>query len=215
LPHAALGGGFAALLFEAMNRMFAIYLGHMSTYTLVYGAFAAGPLFLVWIYLGWAVTLLGAVLTSMLPDYAHVASARSAPPMPALPDVLEVLRVLAGARGPLSSMHVADSARLPLDRAETVLDALARGGWAAQAADGSWLRACDPEAVTAAQVYESMTRAAVTRVERAPALDRLLEQTTRSVHEVIDVPLRALVDNASDPATGGEPPGTPPASPPR
>jgi membrane protein len=213
--HAALGGALTALLFEATNRMFAVYLGHISTYTTVYGAFAAGPLFLVWIYLGWAVTLLGAVLTSMLPDYAHVAWARSAPPMPALPDVLEVLRVLAGAQGPLSSMHVADSARLPLDRAEAVLDALARGGWAAQAADGSWLRACDPETVTAAQVYESLARAAATRVERAPALDRLLAQTTRSVHDVIDVPLRDLVDDAGDPAATGGPTGTESATLPR
>jgi hypothetical protein len=69
--------------------------------------------------------------------------------------------------------------------------------------------------VTAAQVYESMALAAVTRVERAPALDRLLAQTTRSVHEVIDVPLRALVDDAGDAAATGGAPGTERATPPR
>jgi membrane protein len=205
--HAALGGALTALLFEAMNRAFAVYIGHMSSYTLVYGAFAAGPLFLVWIYLCWAVTLLGAVLTSMLPDYAHAAWTRSAPAAPALPDLLEVLRVLAAGRsraaGP-TAFRVAASARLPLDRAEPVLDALARGGWAAQTADGRWLLACDPEVVTAAQVYESMARSSTTRVERAPALDRLLAQTTRHVHAALDVPLQALADDADRAAADAE-----------
>lgn len=205
--HAALGGAVTALLFEAMNRAFAIYIAHMSAYTLVYGAFAAVPLFLVWIYLCWAVTLLGAVLTSILPDYAHAAWTRSAPAAPALPDLLEVLRALAAAgdrKVMPTALRVASTARLPLDRAEPVLDALARGGWAAQTADGRWLLACDPAVVTAAQVYESMARASATRVERAPALDRLLARTASNVHEALDVPLRALADDAARAAAAGE-----------
>jgi hypothetical protein len=58
--------------------------------------------------------------------------------------------------------------------------------------------------VTAAQVYESMARSSTTRVERAPALDRLLAQTTRHVHAALDVPLQALADDADRAAADAE-----------
>ena len=41
----------------------------MPTYSMVYGAFAIVPLFLLWIYLSWVVTALGAVVTALLPDF--------------------------------------------------------------------------------------------------------------------------------------------------
>jgi len=40
-----------------------------SSYTLVYGAFAAVPLFLLWIYVTWIIVLIGAVLTHSLSAY--------------------------------------------------------------------------------------------------------------------------------------------------
>ncbi|HTZ00490.1 MAG TPA: YhjD/YihY/BrkB family envelope integrity protein [Rhodocyclaceae bacterium] len=39
----------------------------MPTYTAVYGAFAAIPIFLAWLYASWTVILLGALVTAELP----------------------------------------------------------------------------------------------------------------------------------------------------
>ncbi|WP_150698148.1 YihY family inner membrane protein [Pandoraea terrae] len=67
--HDALAGGVAAALaFELAKRGFGLYIRHFPTYTAVYGTFAALPIFLLWIYLSWLVTLLGATVASILPS---------------------------------------------------------------------------------------------------------------------------------------------------
>ena len=65
-PHAILGGIAAALGFSAMQWLFAIYLASVSGYRIIYGAFAAIPIFLLWLYLSWSVILLGALITAEL-----------------------------------------------------------------------------------------------------------------------------------------------------
>ncbi|MBA3032672.1 MAG: YihY family inner membrane protein [Gammaproteobacteria bacterium] len=65
--HAGLSGVLAALAFVGMQRLFALYVVSFPSYTLIYGAFAAVPIFLLWLYLSWSVILVGALLTAELP----------------------------------------------------------------------------------------------------------------------------------------------------
>lgn len=66
LKNAAIGGLFAAILFEIAKRGFVQFVTLSPSYQLIYGAFAAVPLFLVWIYISWGIILLGAELTRLL-----------------------------------------------------------------------------------------------------------------------------------------------------
>ena len=50
-----------------VGRGFGVFIRQFPTYTLIYGALAALPLFLVWIYVSWMITLVGAVLAAALP----------------------------------------------------------------------------------------------------------------------------------------------------
>lgn len=63
------GGVAAAAAFEATKHGFALFVAHFPTYTLVYGAFASVPIFLLWIYLSWVVVLLGAVTAAVMPEW--------------------------------------------------------------------------------------------------------------------------------------------------
>lgn len=65
--HAGLAGVLAALAFVGMQRLFALYVVKLPTYTVIYGAFSTVPIFLLWLYLSWSVILIGALLTAELP----------------------------------------------------------------------------------------------------------------------------------------------------
>ncbi len=66
--HALIGGVMAALLFELAKFGFTQYLLRVTTYQLIYGALAALPVFLIWIYLSWLVVLIGAYITAAFGD---------------------------------------------------------------------------------------------------------------------------------------------------
>jgi membrane protein len=64
---AIIGGIFAGIVFELAKYGFAFFVSEAQIYKTLYGAFAIVPLFLVWIYLTWWVTMAGAVLAASLP----------------------------------------------------------------------------------------------------------------------------------------------------
>lgn len=67
--NALIGGVVVALLFETAKRAFALFVTQFPSYELIYGAFAAVPLFLAWIFISWVIILLGAELTRALTVY--------------------------------------------------------------------------------------------------------------------------------------------------
>ena len=66
--HAVISGLLAAFAFEATRRGFTWYVAHSPTYEILYGALAAFPLFLLWIFVFWMIVLAGAAVTASLAD---------------------------------------------------------------------------------------------------------------------------------------------------
>lgn len=63
---ALLGGAFATLAFAAMQKLFELYLASSAMFKSIYGAFAAIPIFLVWLHLSWAIVLFGGLLAATM-----------------------------------------------------------------------------------------------------------------------------------------------------
>ncbi len=67
----ALSGGFVAMcLFWVLRTGFAVFMVKNNTYKTLYGAVAAVPLTLVWMYLSWAAVIFGAVVTASMEDFS-------------------------------------------------------------------------------------------------------------------------------------------------
>jgi len=66
--HALTAGLMGTLGIELAKKLLALYLAQIPTYSAIYGAFAAVPILLVWIYVAWVVVLLGAVVAASLPE---------------------------------------------------------------------------------------------------------------------------------------------------
>ncbi|MBA6412789.1 YihY family inner membrane protein [Parahaliea sp. F7430] len=86
IRHALIGGATAAVAFNLARGLFTV-LVQGSSITFIYGAFAAVPLFLLWIFLSWNIVLMGGVLVHSLSSYQTSEQA-------ARPNVLKALDVL-------------------------------------------------------------------------------------------------------------------------
>jgi membrane protein len=70
---AVAGGLLGSIVLELGKRAFAAWVLKLPTYTTVYGAFALLPVFLLWVYFSWLVTLVAALVA------VNVGKARAAP----------------------------------------------------------------------------------------------------------------------------------------
>ena len=75
---ALVGGLLASIAFELGKRGFTVYLLKVPTYKAIYGGFAAVPVFLLWVYYSWLVTLAAALVAANLHRPARVSGRRTA-----------------------------------------------------------------------------------------------------------------------------------------
>lgn len=64
-----LGSFIATLIFNLSQFLFGLYLTTFSTYEVIYGVFSAIPIFLLWIYLNWQITLYGLLFADFYNSY--------------------------------------------------------------------------------------------------------------------------------------------------
>lgn len=69
ISSACLGAFVSVIIFAALRKTFTYIILKSATYRILYGALAMLPIFLVWMYLAWAVVILGAVITAALDEF--------------------------------------------------------------------------------------------------------------------------------------------------
>lgn len=131
--HALLGGVFVTVGFSLAKAGLAWYVKQVPTFSTLYGAFATVPIFLVWLYLGWVIVLLGALLAANAPSLSSGMLRRPETPGLSLELSLGVLRELrdsqARGEGGLTSLMLARRLRVDPLQLEPVLDQLLDLDW--------------------------------------------------------------------------------------
>jgi membrane protein len=202
------GGLLAAIAFEVVKRWFAIFVVKAPNYTVVYGAVAAFPIFLVWIYLGWLITLGGAVLTAALPIVKYERWWHVPQPGSAFVDAMSLLDVLFHARmrdhsAVVDTKMMRARTRLGFEEAETLLERMLDAGWVGRIkSDGPkrmqwgkritdgldcWTLLVNPHYLTLADVYRLF-------VFDATGNDALARQVEAAVEQGLDQSLAAYFD---------------------
>ena len=196
--HALFGGVVTALLFAAAKWAFAVFVAG-STTAVVYGAFAALPFFLVWVYLVWALALGGAVFARTL-SLAPAASADTAPPGPLLMQCARVLAVLRGAHARGESVApaaLAAEAGLRDGARERILNVLAEERLARPTDDGRLTLGRSLGAVTLLALHRRLPEALAGFAEdqdaRLPAVSRRLGAVAACGERELDVTLEAVL----------------------
>ncbi len=169
--HAWAGGIFVAAAFEIAKSLLGLYLSTVPSYNRVYGAFATVPILMLWIYLGWLIVLLGAVIAAYAPSLSMRVVRRPDTPGWRFELALAVLRELVTARqgGQHGLALVTMSERMRVDplQLENVLEVLCKLDWVQRLAENNpkaadkprYVLLCDPATTTTeALVQRSLLR---------------------------------------------------------
>lgn len=89
IKSAVIAGVFSGVVFELLKHLFGFIMSNFTSYQLVYGAFAALPIFLLWIYTSWLVVLLGVEISYAITAF-HSDKTTKRHPILMLLDVLEL-----------------------------------------------------------------------------------------------------------------------------
>ncbi|WP_343632077.1 YihY family inner membrane protein [Roseateles sp.] len=161
--HALMGAGFVAIAFHFAKQGLAMYVKQVPTYSTLYGAFAAVPIFLIWIYVGWSIVLLGAILAANAPALAGGVSVRRNRPGMQMALALDVIRELDAARvtGEAGLTSQALSRRLCVDplQLEPVLQQLQQLDWVGRLEEEGAQRLvllCDPSSTMAEPLIRAL-----------------------------------------------------------
>lgn len=162
---ALIGGFIAAILAELLKLSFGEFVSRGTTGS-VYGAFAALPLFLIWIYLSWYSILFGAAITATLPRLRATRFSDELRAGNQFVTVVAMLKVLLQAKGgnlpAMPPSALARQVRTSVDETEQLLEALGRLGYVRQLAgtraghsgEHDWLLICDENEVTLKPAFE-------------------------------------------------------------
>jgi membrane protein len=203
---AAWGGLLAALAFEIAKRLFAFFIAKFPTYTIIYGALAAMPIFLVWIYMSWMITLIGALLTAALPVVKYERWWHVAAPGSSFVDAMALLGVLYQARAGNRSAMVATATirsqtRLGYEEIDSLLQTMLDAGWVGRVQGGQplkriqwgksssegherWVLLANPLKLTLADVYRLFVFDASGNEALAKKVEAAVE---RGLNETLDV----------------------------
>lgn len=124
------GGVFAGIAFEIAIRAFAFFITNFSTYERIYGALAAFPIFLMWVYISCLIMLLGAMVAALLPEIRNGRWHATPEVGSQFSDAIKIIGVLYRAKGAVFRTELEMQTHLSIGEVEDCLTVFEKIGWA-------------------------------------------------------------------------------------
>ncbi len=198
LHDALVGAVLAGVVFSLLRAGFGLYVEVFPGFRAIYGTMAVIPLFLVWMYLSWAVILGGAVITSVLPNWrAGLPPGGGGRRGVRLPyrGALTVLYHLHRAQmhgAVLSRQRLGSDSGLPGPVVDSLLEALTRGGLVGRMEDEGWTLRRSAASTSAYDVLHCLGMDLESEIgpgRQDTAVDRLLSRAASAEKKSLDAPL--------------------------
>lgn len=186
LRHGLGGAVVAALMFELAKHSFTLYVTNVPTYATIYGALAVIPLFLVWIYVSWAMVLLGAEISYCLTLSVERSRVGGAPePLAPLVAAYRILGHLWRSQQQGESLSEERLLKLEpgLDREglATVMGILEKEKYVLMVSEAEWVLVRDVGEITLADLYNAMQH----MIAGVPELPGREDPWNRALHEIL------------------------------
>jgi membrane protein len=200
---AVIGGVLAGILFGLLRKGFGLYVSKFPTYQTIYGAVSVVPIFLVWMYMSWAVVLFGAVMTASLGEWRTGSRkvGRTLGPEDMLIATLHILeRLFRSSREGqgVSRARLLKETALAGDVLVSLLARLERCGYADQTASRGWVVVRDLSSVTLYELMRDLDlaidpEAATAGIPWKESLRKRLIAVNRSTQHGANIRLRNLL----------------------
>ena len=207
--HAIAGAVVAALLFEVAKHGFAAFVTTVPTYEAVYGALAALPIFLIWIYLCWVVVLIGAEFSQALGGYRRGRSGSLSSADQAFVLAIRLTGDFWRAQRDGRGLHLHDLLELEPDANEAAisdaLTALEATRAIRRTEEGSWVLVRDPSTYTVLELYRGYPFVLANVPSRLRdrdnwnrAIASALGEANSRLEEALDRPIGELFESGED-----------------
>lgn len=203
MRHAMAGALLATILVESIKWALGLYLARFESYQKIYGAIAAAPILLLWIYLLWIAILLGASLASTLSAFRYQPAAMR---LPLGYEIYGLLRLLGRfdqarheGRGLHSDQMLEMEPMLTDSLLQQILAQLVQIKLLRRDEQGEWLLARDLDDMTLAELYEACQLRIPVAEAHLPCQNDALGVAAREALDQLRIPLRvALKRRVSD-----------------
>jgi len=196
--HAALAGVLVGGVFELGKFLFAKVVGLFPSYQLIYGAFAAVPLFLTWMYISWMLILLGAELSFSL-SHSSLQQPRKLPPLWLRLRLYSVLwqRQQVAEMNDEGSLAAVITDLRP-DEINAQLAVGQRQGWLSLSQDQQWLWLKDIHTMTMGELIadlpvKELTQAVPDELQPEPSQRTAWTQWQQNWNQHLDTPVSELM----------------------
>jgi len=209
---AAIGALLGAVLFEMARWGFGEFVSNAQNYQKIYGALAAIPIFLLWIYLSWVIVILVASIAASISAYEYH------PPADELPEGAEFLGLLVVLGRFVEAQRVGESVdpaevrlRAPYLRAALIaayFDDLQQADLIQRGESGGWLLSRSLDSTDLRRLYrctsyrlplQPVEEAAAVGIELSPPLLNMLSDLAA----VLESKLGTRLDQIYPPAAAG------------